>query len=151
MIIVQKPIEYFQSGLLVHGCNAQGKYNAGVAKTIRTLYPSAYFDYMRRFDREGYKLGDIVFTVIDNDLTIASAITQNYYGRNPAVQYVDYNAIRLIFARLRRYCEVYSIDKIGFPKIGCQLGGGNWEIVKQIIEQEEHPGIEYICYMNPTP
>jgi O-acetyl-ADP-ribose deacetylase (regulator of RNase III) len=37
---------------------------------------------------------------------------------------------------MRKINHQYPRKKIGLPKIGCGLAGGDWNIVRQIIERE---------------
>ena len=52
------------------------------------------------------------------------------YGRG--VQ-IDYDAIRSVFRRIK---EDFTGLKIGYPKIGAGLGGGNWDEIQSIIAEE---------------
>ena len=53
---------------------------------------------------------------------------QIYYGYDGR-KLVSYDAIYDIFQSLSK-----KFNEIAIPKIGCGLAGGNWEIVKRIIE-----------------
>ena len=46
---------------------------------------------------------------------------------------VDYDAIRAVFAEVR---DRFSGQRIGYPKIGAGLGGGDWERIATIIDEE---------------
>jgi len=46
---------------------------------------------------------------------------------------LDYNALTLC---LRKINHKFSGHKIGLPKIGAGLAGGDWDIIKTIIERE---------------
>ena len=57
------------------------------------------------------------------------------------VQHTDYEAFRACIHKLKDELSKRNKNgesiKIGFPyKIGCGLGGGDWVIVRSIIEQE---------------
>ena len=60
----------------------------------------------------------------------------------------DYDAIR----KVMRLIKIESTgQRIGYPKIGAGLAGGDWEIIAAIIEEElageDHTLFEY----SPTP
>jgi O-acetyl-ADP-ribose deacetylase (regulator of RNase III) len=72
-------------------------------------------------------------------IIVCNALTQKYYGGDLDVCYVDYNAIRECFKKIKSrltfsgYGEKY---KIAYPKIGAGLGGGDWDIISKIIDEE---------------
>lgn len=112
-----------------HGCNCFLNMGAGIAKSIRKAFPEAYTtDWTtRKGDRN--KLGTFSFVDYGN-LVVLNLYTQFDYG--PGLR-ADYNAIRECMKKIKKE---YSGKRIGLPLIGCGLGGGNWEIVSKIIEEE---------------
>lgn len=127
---------------LAHGCNAQGKYNSGLAKQIREVYPDVYQSYMRG----NMTLGTINATYsYKANKTFFNCITQEYYGRDKTIRYIDYNAIEECIKKISQF--IYNVksntltngqfninDHVALPKIGCGLGGGDWYIISKIIE-----------------
>lgn len=128
---------------IAHGCNCQGKMNSGVAKAIRERWPNVYEDYIQ-FDKEiGLRPGDITVTQLDDNKFVANLMTQTFYGYDKR-QYVDYDALRTCFQRLKRIMK--PEHSLAIPKIGAGLGGGDWKIIEQIIEKEMH-GVDVTCYV----
>lgn len=131
-------IEYIQGDLIkspemviAHGCNAQGVMNSGVARAIREKYPRAYDDYYNHI-HNNYKsdvLGSVAVTEL-HDRTILNIISQEYYGRNPKITYVSYDAL----ANAIKSINDMGYKRIAFPRIGAGLGNGKWEIISAIIE-----------------
>lgn len=119
------------AGVIVHGCNTKGVMGAGVAKAIKEKYPECYEKYKRSIDNNWHELGDVVWWEKDG-LYIANALTQNNFGRNAMTRYVDYQAVHRCFYEV---CSAFyeETDCIHFPKIGAGLGGGNWEVIEQLI------------------
>ena len=126
--------------LIVHGCNAHGVMGSGVAKIVRDDYPKAYEDY-----KAGYKLardngefalemGSVIF-VETNGKIIGNAVTQYNYGGD-GTRYVDYEAISDAMHEIIDYCKDNNLTEFAMPQIGAGLGGGNWEIISRIIEDE---------------
>lgn len=67
---------------------------------------------------------------------VVNAYTQYNYGRNHSdgdSKPVDYEAITLC---MRKINHIFKGKHIGLPRIGCGLAGGDWEIVKGIIQTE---------------
>ena len=115
--------------VIAHGCNAQGKMGAGVALAIRKKFPEAYQTYMSAYKEQSLVVGNVIFA-ISNYKTIANCIIQEFYGRDGAL-YLDYAALRKCMSVLNDlHCG------IAMPRIGCNLAGGDWELVATIIEEE---------------
>lgn len=118
--------------LIAHGCNAQGVMGAGAAKAIRDRFPAAYTQYKKMKDAYGLYLGDVIPVTI-GDKVILNCITQEFYGRDPSKRYVNYAAIAKCFSFINtmfRATDTY----VAMPKIGANLGGGDWNVIEQIIE-----------------
>jgi O-acetyl-ADP-ribose deacetylase (regulator of RNase III) len=130
-----------ESGIIVHGCNNCGVMRSGLAKQVRYKYPEAYDEYLRMFQGDGLKidLGEISHIQITKYKIIVNAITQDGFGYD-GKKYVSYDAIELSFSHVVELASKIE-DEYGkkldivFPKIGCGLGGGNWNIVEKIIDE----------------
>ena len=132
-----------QEGVLVHGCNAQGVMASGIAKQIKAIYPDAYLQYMDDYLEERLTLGFcsiVKHEIHEEPLYIVSAITQQFYGRDPNVRYVDYEAIGKVFLYLK---SRFPGMPVNIPKIGAGLGNGNWDQISTIIDAI-HPRV--ICW-----
>ena len=126
-------------GIIVHGCNAQGVMGSGVAKAIREKWPVTFKKYREHYERYGSRLGAVIPVWVDVDTLVINGITQEFYGRD-GKRYVDYDAVRSVFKFTRGWAQEWNMP-VNFPLIGCGLGGGDWQIIENIIE-EELPGIE---------
>lgn len=157
--------------VIIHGCNAQGRMGRGVALAIREQLPFAYEAYMSHHKHHGLKLGEIVWAIqtgVKDKPTkiVGNAITQEYWQANMAPAngcLVDYDAIRSCvreieqFARLTQdgdrhrgpsldIASIGYIKEVGFPMIGAGLGGGDWDIISAIIEDESKDTFRPIVY-----
>lgn len=127
--------------VIAHGCNAQGVMRSGIAKSIREMYPQVYLDYLNAYIEQDHSLSlgqvirtDTVRKVSDRTgavITVLSAITQEFYGRDKNVVYVSYEAIER---------AVINMNELGFlriamPLIGAGLANGDWEIISKVIEK----------------
>lgn len=121
-------------GIIVHGVNAQGKFNSGFAKQVRQRYPQVYDDYMFYHGCGQLQLGRVIYSTISPELIIASGVTQEYYGRDPDVVYVDYGALARVFSTVRSKALDTRLP-VKFPEIGCGLANGDWRQVQPIIER----------------
>jgi len=121
-------------GLIVHGCNAQGIMEAGVALAIKQKWPQVFNTYQKRHLGLGLALGFVVFVPVGDGsgVVVANAITQAITGTGLQV---DYAAIRACFAQVAKVARLPRLP-VHYPKIGAGLGGGDWTIIAQIIEDE---------------
>ena len=138
---------------ICHQVNCQGKMGSGVARQIREKYPTVYRWYKARCAegaREKERLGvskapllgqvQMVYkedypvgkSDIDSQ-AICNLFSQDQYGYN-GKRFTDYAAFEKCLLQLRKL--VPAGETIAMPyKIGCGLGGGNWNVVYGIIEK----------------
>lgn len=118
--------------VIVHGCNCQHTMSAGIAAQIRKRYPQAYSADLAT-PRDSWKLGTLsrafVARADDSSFTIVNAYTQVRPGREARL-----DAIVDCFRKLRRH--VGTKLRIGYPRIGCGIGGLRWEDVAPWIDDE---------------
>lgn len=131
--------------VVVHGCNCQCVMGAGIAKAIRAAF-SAAFEADRATARgDRGKLGTFSSAMVASggrSITIVNAYTQFHWrGRKPLV---DYEAIRSVFRRIR---SAFHGQRIGYPRIGAGLAGGDWSTIAAIIDDalagEDHKLVDY--------
>lgn len=132
--------------MIVHGVNCKGVMGSGVAKALRDKYPevfTSYRDYYESFIDDKLSdprdlLGNVNYVQLDMDLTVANAFTQFDYGRDGR-KYVSYDSVFDAFTDVNQSLhELWDIGRgqdLYFPKIGAGLGGGNWNVIKTIIEE----------------
>lgn len=92
---------------------------------------------MDKFNKEGWRLGDVQLVSISNGKIIANCATQHGFGYadNQKV-FVDYPAIASVFKTLVNFSKVNNIS-IAMPRIGAGLAGGDWTIIKNLLEQAD--------------
>jgi len=128
------------SRVIVHGCNAQGVMGSGIAKTIRDMYPEVYEDYKEYEEVRGLYVGDIVQTLVHPKLRVASIISQEFYGRDSSVVYVNYWAIKDALSILVRHFktknEIQGTNiEIHLPFIGGGFANGDRTVLMKIFEE----------------
>lgn len=135
-------IEYVRGDLLesgeaviAHGCNALGAFGSGFALAIRGKIPAAYVAYERAHRSGGLKLGTVVWAEHDSGL-VANCITQPTFGRRGL--HLDYDALRSCMRIINEASRAgpRRFDRIAMPLIGADRGGGDWDLISGIIEQE---------------
>ena len=142
--------------VVTHGCNCHCTMGAGIAPQMAKAFGCDDF----KMEDEEYK-GDInKLGTIDYDrlyfsnrdqkyqrypdegdkilhkLWVVNSYTQYNYGTNHAygvARPLDYEALTLC---LRKINKIFKGQRIGLPKIGSGLAGGDWYRIQSIIQQE---------------
>lgn len=135
MKYIEKNILSSNEDIIVHGCNCQGKMGSGVALAIRNKWPEAYRAYVYKYKNFGLQLGEIQAIPIENGRFIINAMTQEFYGRD-GKRYVSYEAIESCMQKISDFMKEYGLHSIAMPPIGSGLGGGDWNIIKEIIKEK---------------
>lgn len=133
-------IQDFKDGkvnCIIHGCNCFCKMGAGIARAIKEEFPKAYEADMATLTNSEdnfYKLGKYSYCKVDQGY-IFNAYTQFRYGTDrPHVEYTAISdSLRRIAGFIHETPELHNV-KIGMPKIGCGLAGGDWSIVEGLVE-----------------
>lgn len=120
--------------VIIHGANCQCTMGAGIAKAIRASFPEAYQADLATSKGDRAKLGTISHATVERDghtITVVNAYTQLHYrGRGCKV---DYDAIRTAVRAVR---QSFGGKRIGYPRIGAGLGGGDWTTISAILDEE---------------
>ena len=125
-----------EDGIICHQVNCQGKMGAGLAKGIRNRFPKVYKEYMKLYNEGGLKVGNIQVVPVDVHLSVINMMAQDKYGRHR--RYTDYKAFRNCLKKIKKFMKEYGYDesRLYFPyKIGCNLAGGEWNIIESMIEK----------------
>lgn len=110
--------------IVLHVCNNKGVMGSGIAKEIRQRYPAAYNTYIQN----PLQLGNVT-TTPDR---IVNMVAQDGYGKRN-YRHLNYGALACCLNRVNR--SFPSQMKIGIPYgMGAVRAGGDWEVVKELIE-----------------
>lgn len=131
--------------IIVHGCNLHGVMGAGVARQIADKYPEALIA-----DRASLhlpeRLGAYTFVPVQSPQGHRFIIVNGYTQRNHGTdrRQVDYDAVTSVFQLVRAN---FGEHRIAYPRIGAGLAGGDWNILKGIIDTTldgtDHTLVEY--------
>lgn len=136
------PIGTIEHKYIVHCCNDIGAWGKGFVLAISNKWKKPEREYRKWIKYDKPKLGEIQFVNVENKITVINMIGQEGIRRKNNKPPIRYSAIRIGFRKIAfnltlRYAKHAKIlVSIHMPKIGCGLAGGNWEIVKKIIEEE---------------
>jgi len=139
--LLEAPVE-----AIIHFANCQCTMGTGLALRIKQEYPEAYDADLKTKIGDAKKLGSFSFASAKDGKIIFNAYTQFNYGR--LARYTSYDAVCNSLTKIEHHmCDARG-KTLGIPKnAGCRLGGGDWRIVRAIIESvfAESPIELYIC------
>ncbi len=139
--------------VIAHGCNCHSTMGAGIAPQMARAFGADKFP-MELWGSTIQKLGNIDYETVvlgenaiwslsdyknnrnEPELTVVNAYTQYNYGRNHVdgtFKPLDYEALTLC---MRKMNKIFKGQHIGLPQIGAGLAGGDWEVIKKIIQTE---------------
>lgn len=144
-------VKYYKGDLLAsncniicHQCNCKGVMGAGIAKTIRENYPQAYHALIDRYNSGEARLGEIDIAAgsmrYNQMRYIINMYSQDTYAAR-GICHTKYDAFQECLNKIKTFVDDNTDPLfpkaivVGFPaKIGCGLAGGDWNIVRQMIE-----------------
>ena len=119
--------------VIIHQANCFCLMGAGIARIIADEFPEMY-----KVDQETI-VGDITKF---GSFSYAYMNKYNLHGFNAYGQYrtgrsTDYDQLKSSLLQINKYIDDNIDDKnirIGLPMLGCGIGGGDWNVVDQIIK-----------------
>jgi O-acetyl-ADP-ribose deacetylase (regulator of RNase III) len=125
-------LQLFDQGefdVIVHGCNCFCVMGGGIAKTIKQKYPGVFALDKKTKKGDRGKLGTCGVFKKGNQFIVNCYTEYDYREKKP----IDYPSLE----NCMRYIKSnFSGKRIGFPKIGAGLAGGDWKIIEGIISKE---------------
>lgn len=125
-----------EENIICQSVNHQGIMGAGLAKQIKQKYTNVMDSYLKICDMRFSDIkrnGIVAWCTIDKNKYIASIFGQEYYGTDK--QYTDYVSLGNGFETVKSFANRNNCS-IAIPYgIGCGLGGGDWNVVSDIIER----------------
>jgi len=132
--------------VIVHGCNCFCRMGSGIALTIKHRFPQAWAADLATAAGDRAKLGTFSHAEVMQGhvrFTVVNAYTQFRWGRER--MHADYDAIR---RAMRAVAQRYDGLRIGYPKIGAGLAGGDWSVISRVLDEElagqDHTLVEFV-------
>jgi O-acetyl-ADP-ribose deacetylase (regulator of RNase III) len=124
--------------IIVHVCNDIGGWGRGFVLALSKRWPTPELEY-RAWFRGGtsalFELGEIQMVQVEQNLWVANLIGQRDVRTVRGIPPVRYEAIRKGLKKVAQ--EAHRLGAtVHMPRIGCGLAGGEWQIVRSIIEEE---------------
>lgn len=121
----------YEFDVIAHGANCFKTMGAGIALQIKRQFPDVYQKDYQDIRTPTQRWGDYTSITYSNGKKVLSVF--NLYTQYSPGPDLDYTALELSLKKLAKNIKPNS--KIGLPQIGCGIGGGNWLIVKEIIQR----------------
>ena len=152
-MIIEKNINLFdcEVDVIVHQANCFHTMGGGIAFAIAKKWPEVYAADKQTPSGDYKKLGTIGFVKIKEPINSIKYVINQYSQYTCGIgRHTNYEAFYSCLMQIRIRCEnmKYDIKSVGFPhKIGCNLAGGDWRIVKTMIDVvfEDAPFDVVIC------
>lgn len=132
--------------IMVQQVNTKGKMGSGLAKAIRERYPQVYEHYRGEYELGLLELGYTSYIEVDTDKFVANICGQDNYGYD-GKQYTNYEALRSGLEDVKMMANALKVDIIIPYRIGCGLGGGDWNgVVLPMVEEIFKDGLVAFVY-----
>jgi len=125
--------------VIAHGVNCFCTQKSGIAKPMTEyfetdnfiLFPLEHPDYRGDITKLGKIQHNTSWLDKLSKVEVVNCYTQYNFGTDK--QYLDYNALRSCLKKINR---VFNGQRIGLPLIGGGLAGGDYNKIREIMEQE---------------
>ena len=134
-----KDITSITKGVIMHQVNCQNVMGSGVAKALYTKYPQVKFEFYKLaeiYDTPQKRYGMFQPIAITNELVICNSYSQMNYGFDKNVRYTNETLLINNLRRLDEYAKERQLPAYVPEYIGCGLGNGDWDTVKDYIENQ---------------
>jgi O-acetyl-ADP-ribose deacetylase (regulator of RNase III) len=114
---------------IAHGVNCRGFMGSGIALPIKNKFPNNFLAYNDQCNGQNLLPGDVLASE-ENGVVVFNMATQFEPGPDARYEWVG-----LAAANLYGYCRDNDISTVKLPKIGCGIGGLEWDSVRDILEE----------------
>jgi O-acetyl-ADP-ribose deacetylase (regulator of RNase III) len=107
---------------LVNPVNTIGVMGKGLALKFKELYPEMYGGYKSVCKDRTFDIGSLHIHIVNPNRFILCLPTKKHWRRPSRIEYIEEG--------LKAFVSDYKflgITSVAFPKLGCGLGGLNWE------------------------
>lgn len=142
------PVEKKDPTVIAHVCNDRGVWGAGFATAISKKWTAPQFMYLAEYANEiPPKLGEVIWTPVEYGVLVANMVAQQgVTPKGTGLPLVNYHYLKRALGRVAELAKK-SNAAVQMPRIGCGLGGGEWRIVEDIINEKlVRRGVRtYVC------
>lgn len=133
MTLVLKTGDLFTStaDALGHGVNCMGLMGAGIAVAFKERCdPAMYEEYRKLCEQKLLKPG-LIYPFRNSDgRYVINIASQEYPGPDATYEWLDSG-----MANALAYCSQRGLKSLAVPRIGCGIGGLEWDTVRDLMQQ----------------
>jgi len=130
--------------IIPHICNNKGGWGAGFVLAISKRWKRPEEQYKKWAARkDNFELGCCQLVQVENNIQICNMVAQDNFSTRDKPRAVSYDALEICLSKLNKSQEKEQVTFM-LPRIGCGLGGGNWQIIEAIINKTLWAGNIYV-------
>ena len=131
LMIIYVKGDYFNSSaqVLTNTVNTEGVMGKGLALEFKKKYPQMYKTYKEKCESGAFGIGNLMLCK-EHGHSVLLFPTKTSWRKKSELEYIEAGLIK--FAK---NWDKLGITSIAFPKLGCGLGGLEWNIVKPLMEK----------------
>ena len=114
--------------LIPHICNDIGAWGSGFVLAVSKKWSEPEQVYRNALP---VYLGDVQYVLVEAEIVVVNMMAQRGIQGPPPL--VDYGWLSLCLENVRRHAWKHNAT-VHMPKIGAGLGGGDWDVIKGIIQ-----------------
>ncbi len=123
--------------IICHICNDLGLWGAGFVLALSNKWSAPEEKYREAWTDNsiGLELGEIQPVQVEADILVMNMVAQHRVGYTQGIPPIRYEALRKCLQSLATFAQKHEAS-VHMPRIGCGLAGGNWDVIRSIIEEE---------------
>lgn len=122
---------------LVNPVNCVGVMGKGLALEFKNKYPLNFEIYKKACDNASFNIGNLLIVPVDNKFIVNFPTKKHWRNKS------DLEFIKIGLEELKVAIKEFNIKSIALPKLGCGLGGLDWNEVFVLIK-DFHNSIENV-------
>lgn len=113
---------------LVNPVNCVGVMGKGLALEFKNKYPLNFEIYKKACDNASFNIGNLLIVPVDNKFIVNFPTKKHWRNKS------DLEFIKIGLEELKVAIKDFNIKSIALPKLGCGLGGLDWNKVFDLIK-----------------
>ena len=113
---------------LVNPVNCVGIMGKGLALEFKNKYPLNFEIYKKACDNASFNIGNLLIVPVDNKFIVNFPTKKHWRNKS------DLEFIKIGLEELKVAIKEFNIKSIALPKLGCGLGGLDWNEVFDLIK-----------------
>ena len=119
---------------IIHVNNNIGAWGGGFVLAVSEKWIEPENAYRKAIKDKTLRLGDIQIIPVGENIVVVNMVAQDGFPNEESERAVDYDALGdCLYQVTKRLPPEYSIN---LPRIGTGIGGGDWNVIEEILEYE---------------